>query len=247
MYYYIAEPPTNKRNQITLTKLRAKLAPSGVAGEFVYRTPGQQAFQLATKAIASGFNTIIAIGGEKLFNEVSGALYDQQVALGLIPMDESKDFENIIGYDMINDAIEAIRRRKLVLKDVGTINGEHFFLKDANVRSNIVEQLYLHTANFSAQIKTKQLNMVLPANDVPIDIPGVINFIVPKFANSPLWLKNFFSKRVLNIDTQIRSETAVIQAKNECGVFIANTKIATTPFTINILPQSLRLIVRRQD
>lgn len=247
MYYYIADPPTNKREQNSLTKLRAKLAPSGIAGEFVYRTPGQSASSLATKAIASGFNTIIAIGGENLFNEISGALYDQQVALGLIPLNESRDFENIIGYFMINDAIEVIRRRKLVLKDVGTINGEFSFMKDSYIRSNTIEELYLHTSNFSVQIKTKHLNMVLPTNSVPIDIPGVINFIVPKSAGSPLWMKNFFSKQALNIDTLIRSETAVIQAKNECGVFIANAKVATTPFTVNILPQSLRLIVRRQD
>lgn len=247
MYYYIAEPPSNKNDQLVLNKLRSKLAPAGIAGEFIYRTPGQSAAALATKAMASGFNTIVAIGGEDLFNDVSTAMYDQQAALGLIPINESNDFEDIIGYHTITDAIDIIKRRKLVLKDVGTINGEFCFIKDAKVVSGALDEIQLHTSNFTAQIKTKHLNIVLPSNIEPIDIPGVINFIVPNNTKAPLWQKSFFSKPELNVNTLIRSETAVIQSKNGCDVLLANRKIATTPFTVNIIPQSLRLIVRKQD
>jgi hypothetical protein len=247
MYYYIAEPASNKKDQLAVNTLRAKLAPAGIAGEFVYRTPGQSASNLASKAIALGFNTIIAVGKEDLFNEVASAMYDQPVALGLVPIDESKSMEEIIGYSTIADSIQVIKRRKLVLKDVGTINNEFCFIKESLIKNSTNGDIYLHTSNFSAQINSKFLNLVLPTNSPPLDIPGVINFIIPNNIGSPLWMKSLFSVAKLNIDTIIRSETAVVQSKNDCDIYIADVKIASTPFTVNIVPQSLRLIVAKHE
>jgi hypothetical protein len=60
-------------------------------------------------------------------------------------------------------------------------------------------------------------------------------------------MKSLFSVAKLNIDTIIRSETAVVQSKNDCDIYIADVKIASTPFTVNIVPQSLRLIVAKHE
>ncbi len=246
MYYYIAEPPQTKQDQAVITALRAQLIPEGIAGEFVFRTPGQSAARLARAALGQGFSTVVAVGNDSLASEIASALYDEQAALGVVPMHASDSLLQLLGYTDWKAAIQTLRHRKLILHDLGTVNGDYFFLTNVVVRSSKPTKLSLHMDRFTAMLQTDELHVILSTEHEPFSVPGVINFTVFKHKNAPLWTKSLFGKRELNIETLLRSEQAVLQCRDTAVIYQGSHEIAETPASLAVIPQAVRIIVARQ-
>lgn len=247
MYYYIVDPPNAKSDQQIVAAIRNKLVPEGIAGEFVYRTPGQSASGLADRALRQGFSTIVAIGDDTLASELASALYDQPAALGVIPMHASDSLHTILGYSDWQTGIHALKMRKLVLRDLGTINSQIGFLTDCVIESAKPTEFYLHMARFAVTITTNQIHLKLSTGIEPFSIPGVINFITMQNSYGGGVFSSLFRQSSTTIDTLLRSEQAVIQSKDASVVKYGNATLATTPVTIACIPQAVRLIVNRKN
>lgn len=245
MYYYIVDPPQTKTDQQIISTIRNRLVPEGIAGEFIYRTPGQAASGLAAKALQQGFSTIVGIGNDNLASELAVALYDQPAALGIIPLHATSSLHELIGFSDWRIGIDALKNRKLALRDLGTINAEIGFLTDCFIRSKKLTEFHLHMARFAATMSASEIIVRLSSDTEPFNIPGVINYVIMPERRSRGVIGAIFSSAQTEIDTLLRSEQAVIQSRDEAVIEYGNQTIAHTPVTISIIPQAIRMVVAR--
>ncbi len=85
------------------------------------------ATELAKKAVAEGFEIVVAVGGDGSVNEVSAGLLDSNVALGIVPAGSGNGLAMHLGYG--RDAEAAIRKLNTAeeqIIDVGLLNGRPF-------------------------------------------------------------------------------------------------------------------------
>lgn len=247
MYYYIVDPPNSKSDQQAIANIRNRLVPEGIAGEFVYRTPGQSAAGLADRALRQGFSTIVAVGDDSLASELASALYDQPAALGVLPIRASDSLHGILGYRDWQTGITALKARKLVLRDLGTINSQIGFLTDCVITSAKPTEFYLHMARFAATITTSQILLKLSSGAEPFSIPGVIHYVVMRHKTTGGLFTSLFNTSANTIDTLLRGEQAVIQSRDPSEVKYGQITLAQTPVTIACIPQAVRLIVNRRN
>lgn len=246
MYYYIVDPPQTKTDQQIVNSIRKLVVTEGIAGEFVFRTPGQSASHLAEKALKQGFSTVVSVGEDTLAGELASVLYDQSCALGIIPIHASDALHNIIGYSDWRAGLSALRARKLALRDIGVINGEFSFLTEVVLRSPKPTIFHAHMNRFTANIESDSLILRLSNDIVPFDVPGVINFVVLQKPRG----HGFFGlggTRDAEISTLIRSEQGVVQTDAPVAVYYADKSITQTPLSVSIIPQTIRMIVARKE
>lgn len=241
MYYYIVDPPQTKADQQIVSALRNRLIPEGLAGEFVFRTPGQSAGVLADKALAQGFSTIVSVGSDALAGELAAALYDQPSALGIVPINATSALHDIIGYSDWKEAVSALRARKIALRDLGTINGELCFITEIEIRAPKTTHFHIHMNRYTASIEAKNIFIKLSNDNPPFDVPGVLNFAVPELVRTSFFSWNKQASTTLS--TLLRGEQAVIQADIEAEAIYGGMVIAKTPISLAIVPQAIRMIV----
>lgn len=87
MYYYIINPAAGNGAAHSLQdKLRTELKSLGIGGEFVTTTGQGDATRLASQAIAKGYTTIVAVGGDETINEIINGVTSESAAIGVIPI-----------------------------------------------------------------------------------------------------------------------------------------------------------------
>ncbi|MBI2609514.1 MAG: diacylglycerol kinase family lipid kinase [Deltaproteobacteria bacterium] len=110
--------------------------------EIAYTTKPKEATELARKAISTGFEKIIAVGGDGTLNEVlngffeNGKLLSDSVLLGMYPLGTGGDFPRNFSFPQKDEEVLKLLSRGMVQKiDVGKINYEeeglekhHYFL-----------------------------------------------------------------------------------------------------------------------
>jgi YegS/Rv2252/BmrU family lipid kinase len=91
-------------------------------------TAPNQATQLAKKAVGSGFDTVVSIGGDGLTNEIANGMIGSQATLGIIPCGEADDFPKMLGLSGKDweGACKVIAGGPAKKMDVGMINGRYF-------------------------------------------------------------------------------------------------------------------------
>lgn len=128
MYYYIINPTAGRGaiNQLQ-EKLRTRLKDLGISGEFAKTTGPGEASQMARTAIAKGYKTIVAVGGDETVNEVINGITGNNVAVGIIPIGKSNILAHKLGIFSWQQACEVLAARRL--SSFGLIAaGQHFFL-----------------------------------------------------------------------------------------------------------------------
>jgi YegS/Rv2252/BmrU family lipid kinase len=114
-------------NPATIQDAVAALHAKGVEVE-VWTTQGPgDATELARRAVATGFEAVIAAGGDGTVQEVAQALVGQNVCLGIMPLGSVMNLARTLGVPRdLDAAATVIRRRDSVAMDVGEVNGRYF-------------------------------------------------------------------------------------------------------------------------
>ncbi|MEY3238986.1 MAG: hypothetical protein RIR11_424 [Bacteroidota bacterium] len=88
--------------------------------------PGH-ATELARKAVADGFEIVVAVGGDGSINEVATGLLHTDVALGIVPAGSGNGLAMHLGYGRkIDEAIKKLNSAECKLMDCGALNGRPF-------------------------------------------------------------------------------------------------------------------------
>jgi diacylglycerol kinase (ATP) len=86
------------------------------------------AAELARKAIAEGYEIVVAVGGDGSINEVASALMHTGAVLGVVPAGSGNGLAMHLGYGRVLDkAIQKINSAAIQPMDAGLLNGRPFF------------------------------------------------------------------------------------------------------------------------
>ena len=84
--------------------------------------------KIAKKAVAEGYKTVLAVGGDGTANEVVNGLLGSDVAFGIIPCGEGNDFCKLLGFPPggVKEALTAVIKKHTLHIDLGMVNGRAF-------------------------------------------------------------------------------------------------------------------------
>lgn len=128
MYYYVVNPAAGRGQIKTLQeKIRTRLDQLGIRGEWVKTTGSGDATRLTKVAVANGFTTIVAVGGDDTVNEVINGIDQPDVAVGIIPIGSTNRVATQLGIITWPQACEALAARRLTGYSL-IAAGQKFFL-----------------------------------------------------------------------------------------------------------------------
>ena len=117
---------TNKRGLDK--KVVDRLADSGLDIQPAWTTAHGDATRLARKAVADGWHSVIAAGGDGTVNETAKALCGSDTTLGIIPCGSGNGLARHLDIPVdIDAALDIIAANHPVACDYGTVNGQPFF------------------------------------------------------------------------------------------------------------------------
>lgn len=125
----IVNPISGTSNKRGLEKIvRDKMAPLGVTIEQAWTTSKGDATRLARKAVAEGYGSVIAAGGDGTVNETATALLDTGVTLGIIPCGSGNGLARHLEIPVdVDESLEIIALRHVTRCDSGRVNDLPFF------------------------------------------------------------------------------------------------------------------------
>jgi diacylglycerol kinase (ATP) len=89
---------------------------------------GSQTRELAQRALAEGYETVVAAGGDGTISNVALALLNSPVALGILPLGSVMNIPRSLGMAReLDAALQLLARRPTRWIDVGLANGAPFF------------------------------------------------------------------------------------------------------------------------
>ncbi|MCM1337132.1 MAG: diacylglycerol kinase family lipid kinase [Candidatus Amulumruptor caecigallinarius] len=104
------------------------LSPCGWDITVAYTTCHGDATRLGKRAVAEGYDAVIAAGGDGTVNETAAALCHSGVALGILPCGSGNGLARHLGIPVdVDDALRIIANGKSIDSDYATVNGLPFF------------------------------------------------------------------------------------------------------------------------
>jgi diacylglycerol kinase (ATP) len=95
--------------------------------EFSYTNHPGHATELATKAVSSGFDIVVAVGGDGTVNETAQGLIGTAVTMGIIPMGSGNGLARELGISMnVTKSARTLIEGNVQQIDVCRINNQHF-------------------------------------------------------------------------------------------------------------------------
>ncbi|MCM1020715.1 MAG: diacylglycerol kinase family lipid kinase [Muribaculum sp.] len=126
--------------------MREHMTKAGYTVDVAYTCARGDATRLANKAVANGYKTVVAAGGDGTVNETAKALCGTGINFGIIPCGSGNGLARHLGVPMdLNGAIKLIATNHTLDIDYGSANGMPFFCTfgvgfDAAVSDNFARQ-----------------------------------------------------------------------------------------------------------
>lgn len=240
MYYYITEPPRSTAERSTLEKARELLTNLGISGEFVTTSPARSIEELAELGVAKRYSTIVAIGSERLINEVGTLLAGTQYIFGALPLNSPAALELATGISTIEEAAEALKYRRVRDASIARIEPNKYFLSEVRLRTKTAVPIQLTMDSYRASLATTLVRIggsgiVLTDNE----LAG---------GTGPLqWLGRLIgqSSSTARYSSRLHAERIVLETDSNYPVYLGSDVIARTPLAIEVIPNVLKLITKR--
>lgn len=130
MYYYILNPAAGRSGATQIQdRLRARLTELGIAGEIAKTTGPGDATKMTYAAVAKGFNTIVAVGGDGTVNEVINGIKKDNIAVGIVPIGKQNSLAKKLGIYNWQQSAELLASRRLTSFNLMAA-GSHYFLSN---------------------------------------------------------------------------------------------------------------------
>lgn len=135
----ILNPYANRwRAGSRLAEVQAALTAASLQPNIVQTEKPREAIALAEKAVADGYDAVVAAGGDGTLNEVANGLLraagdGPTVPFGVLPIGTANDFSDMVGLPRdLNQAAQIVAAGKTRQIDAGRIN-DYFFINNCAV------------------------------------------------------------------------------------------------------------------
>jgi diacylglycerol kinase (ATP) len=125
---FIINPRSEARHPDIQSMIKRTFSAEGDACQIVRTSHRGDGTNLARQAVDSGFERVVAVGGDGLVNEVGTALVAQSSALGVVPCGSGNGFARALGISLDPEtAIGSLLNATVRKLDVGQIGEDYFF------------------------------------------------------------------------------------------------------------------------
>lgn len=115
-------------NSTSEEEMRALMERHGLGDELIASESEEHAIELAREAAASGYDLIVAAGGDGTVGTVASALLGTETALGILPLGSVMNMARSLDIPRdLEGAAEVIETGQVRAVDVGEANGKLFF------------------------------------------------------------------------------------------------------------------------
>lgn len=240
MYYYITEPAKTRAGARSILNAKKILTSLGISGEFAEVSAARSIEELAELGVAKKYSTIVGMGSERLINKLAVLLAGTPYILGAMPIDDFDFMKPINGTSTIEEAAEALKYRLVKEASVMRIEPNKYFFTRAVVNFNkpTLAKIKIEAAEVEAECS----QIIISGNgELTIKNNHVNNDPTQKIWN---WI---MGKEQAGVETisKFRGYGLSVQTGNTHPVFVGDEIIARTPMAAQVIPNCLKLIVKR--
>lgn len=240
MYYYITEPAKTHAGARSILNAKKILTSLGISGEFAEVSAARSIEELAELGVAKKYSTIVAMGSERLINKLAVLLAGTPYILGVLPIDDFNFMKPINGTSNIEEAAEALKYRLVKETSVMRIEPNKYFFTRAIINFNKPTRAKIKIN--SAEIDGECSQIIFSGNgNLTIKNNHINNEPAQKIIN---WIMGKEQKRDETI-SKFRGYGMSIQTGNTHPIFVGDEIIARTPLAAQVIPNCLKLIVKR--
>lgn len=251
MYLYLFDSfLIKKRYKKILDKIETRITDLEISGRIVRLTILESIEEIVQEAIKKGIETIVVVGDDKTFCRAATAMANSKAVLGFIPIDKETKLAKILGIPKEELACEIISARLIENIDLARINN-YFFLSSVKINS---AKVILKTSDYKIfpsscinEIKISNFDFILDDKKISNPQDGLIELILKK--SIPSFLSFFKVSKEKTLDSIFLLKKINIESpkkKKEVPVLIDGWKILKTPIEIEVIPNSLKVIVGRE-
>lgn len=239
MYYYITESPRSREEARSQETARTLLTAQGIAGEFATVSPARGAEELAEIGVAKKYTTVVAMGSDALINQVATLLAGTPYVFGAIPIENPASLELVTGIATIETAIEALKYRRVHLVPVARLEPNKFFVSELTISLDQPAPVRLTVNSATAELLMSHAR-----------IAGSGRVLLKTERKPPSGLGSFFKgilgtqEKVFDV-SQFSGSRIVLETEQNLPVHLGRELFAKTPLAITVIPQSLKIITRR--
>lgn len=239
MYYYISEAPRSGDERRALEKARTLLTGLGIAGEFVTASPARTVEELAELGAAKKYSTIVALGSERLINQVGTLLAGTPYVFGALPIDNPACLELITGATSLEEAAEALKYRRVKLVPVMRIEPNKYFITEVRIQLSRAQMLTM---------TVDQARIEASFSDLRLAGTGQV-LLVDRYATegrlSQMWKWLRGQREEVRYDSILHGREITVETGETLPVYLGHEVLAKTPLAATLIPNSLKIISRR--
>jgi len=266
MYLYIFNPEANRGKAKKLKKrIQKYLEDLNIVGEFVELGKDGDVADIVKGAIKEKIETIVAISGDGVVNEIIQNIVDKDITLGIVPTGETNLLANILKINGWKMGCEILSKGKIIDIDLG-LAGDRYFTASVEIENEIDQEKILGIIPrakkkkyypMTLNIDPEETNLKIQTNvssimvsTIPFSSSGNLN-LEENLTDKKLHLLirskpiiNSKRKKEKNGDELTKLEGEIINIKSKSSIMIkADGEICgETPIGIKVVPKSLRII-----
>ncbi len=254
MYFYIYDSfLTDRKYEKLVDKIEVRLANLGIAGKKRQLSILKSMEETVKDILKKESPTIVVIGGDEAFCQAAIPMAGTKAILGFIPTESNSLMANILGLPVNEYACDVVSARLIEQVSFGRINGQHFFssLEFPAKRTILTcDRKYQIVPRKVKAVKVINLDLLQfqkmseepdfkrmssnPKDDYLEVLMGTPAKKLWFFRSQEKRDSLFFVKKL-----KIKSK----KAGEEVSIRVDQTKIIKTPATVEIAPETLKIIV----
>jgi diacylglycerol kinase family enzyme len=260
MYYYIYDSFLNdNKYQKILHRIENRIVDLGINGKISRMSMLISPEKMVREEIKKGAKTIIVVGNDKTLDRVLGAVVEENVTLGIIPVGKENSIAKILGIPEGSLACDIISQRRITKIDLIKANDKYCLSNIAmkikkgkiicednyelSLTSKRGEVFIYNLANKNDIKKTFNINQDLKKYLNPND--GMIDILIK--TNPKKTIRKFFgfSKKLKNTTSIIPVKELRISEKEVPSAICDNSTTIKAPLKIKVIPNAVQIIISK--
>lgn len=250
MYYYIFDlKKCRKHSQVA--DIKNYLASLGISGEFTYPSAAVTVEELVDLGLTKKYNTIVGIGGDEIANRIASRMCGQAEAMGLIPLEASRDLTHLIGTSNWKEAAENLRYRKITEMRIGQTANSGAFLTSLHLDLKSPTEVTLEFRDYLVQARATSVLISNFSSDIKKISPDHLDIVMknagPKQTGVLAKLSGFFGGTDEKTGHSLfRARSLRLFTSSQINLLTDSYSVAKTPQLVESSDEDLRLITSKK-